>query len=222
MLGAMAADMDRHRARDAAEGRKLFQLDENALPKALRRGNETKVRQLVAYYNTRGGLTPLHFAVLGGHAAVVEQLLAAGAAVDAKDRMGETPLNFAAEEGHAAVAKQLLAAGAGVDAKGQDGATPLHLAVYGCKNAAVVEQLLAAGADGAAAADNGSTPRSIAQGAVLAMLVAAEEEAQRLRSIAFAMGLQERLGAASVVRGLEPELLRMVVELVYPPVDNVL
>ena len=27
---------------------------------------------------------------------------------------------------------------------------------------------------------------------------------------------------ASVVRGLDPELLRMVVELVYPPVDNVL
>ena len=88
-----------------------------------------------------------------------------------------------------------------------------------------MEQLLAAGADGAAAANNGSTPRSIAQGRggeVLAMFVAAEEEAQRLRSIAFAMGLQERLGAASVVRGLDPELLHMVVELVFPPVDNVL
>ena len=76
----------------------------------------------------------------------------------------------------------------------------------------MAEQLLAAGADGDAAANNGSTPRSIAQGAVLAMIVATE----RLRSIAFAMGLQERLGAASVVLGLEPELLRMVVELVYP------
>ena len=98
----------------------------------------------------------------------------------------------------------------------------------------MVEQLLAAGADGAAAADdglqwlhaevagnNGSTPRSIAQGrggGVLAMFVAVEEA----HSIAFAMGLKERLGAASVVRGLDPDLLRMVVELVYPPVDNVL
>ena len=36
------------------------------------------------------------------------------------------------------------------------------------------------------------------------------------------MGLQERLGAASEVRVLDPDLLRMVVELVYPPVDNVL
>ena len=86
-----------------------------------------------------------------------------------------------------------------------------------------MKQLLAAGADEAAAADDDSTPRSIAQGArVRAMLVAAEQESQRLRSTAFAMGLQERLGAASVVLGLEPELLRMMVELVYPPVDNVL
>ena len=100
----------------------------------------------------------------------------------------------------------------------QRGRTPLYTAAFG-RRAAVVEQLLAAGADGAAAANNGRTPRSIAQGdGVLAMFVAA----QRLRSIAFAMGLQERLGAASVVQGLDPELVRMVVELVYPPVDNVL
>ena len=100
----------------------------------------------------------------------------------------------------------------------QDGRTPLHIAVD-LGRAAVVEQLLAAGADGAAAANNGATPRSVAQGAgggFLAMFLAAEEKAQRLCSIAFAMGLQERLGAASVVRGLDPELLRMVVELVYP------
>ena len=94
----------------------------------------------------------------------------------------------------------------------QGGQTPLHRAAqHG--HAAVVEQLLAAGADTAAAANNGSTPRSIAQDrGVLATFVAAEEKAQRLRSIALAMGLQERLGAASVVRGLDPEVLRMVVE----------
>ena len=85
----------------------------------------------------------------------------------------------------------------------------------------MVEQLFAAGADGAAAANDGSTPKSIALvlgERFLPMFVAAEKKARRLRSIALAMGLQERLGAASVVRGLEPELLRMVVELVYPPV----
>ena len=33
------------------------------------------------------GFTPLHWAAAGGHAAVVEQLLAAGAAMDAKDNV---------------------------------------------------------------------------------------------------------------------------------------
>ena len=42
------------------------------------------------------------------------------------------------------------------------------------------------------------------------LLLAAERE----RSVAFAMGHQERLGAASLVRGLKPEVLRMVLELV--------
>ena len=68
----------------------------------------------------------------------------------------------------------------------QGGDTPLHLAARR-GHAAVVEQLLAAGADGAAAAVDGSTPR-YRGGGVLAMFMAAEEEAPRLRSIAFAMG----------------------------------
>ena len=103
----------------------------------------------------------------------------------------------------------------------QNGFAPLHLAAHG-GYAAVVEQLLAAGAAGAAAANHGTTPKDLAEdrgGECLAMFVAAEE---KVHSIAFAMGLQERLGAVSVVRGLDPDLLRMVVELAYPPVDNVL
>jgi hypothetical protein len=105
----------------------------------------------------------------------------------------------------------------------QDGWSPLHFAAER-GHEAEVKQLLAAGADVFAAANDASTPRFIAQDArVRAILAAAEEEVPRLRSIAFAMGSQERLGAASVVRGLEdPELLRMVVEFVYPPsVENV-
>ena len=35
----------------------------------------------------QGGEMPLHRAAYGGHTAVVEQLLAAGAAVDAKDKV---------------------------------------------------------------------------------------------------------------------------------------
>ena len=37
---------------------------------------------------------------------------------------------------------------------------------------------------------------------------------ERVRSVAFAMGLHERLGAKSLVRPLQPEVLRMVLHLV--------
>ena len=56
---------------------------------------------------------------------------------------------------------------------------------------------------------SGVTPYGHAEG-VVAVLASAEQR----RSVAFAMGLQERLGAASLLRGLDPELVRMVVELV--------
>ena len=38
-------------------------------------------------------------------------------------------------------------------------------------------------------------------------------QVEQARSMAVAMGLQERLGAASLVRALDQELVRMVVEL---------
>ena len=136
-----------------------------------------------------------------------------------------TQLHLAAEQGLEALALALVAAGTDTEAKNNHGETPLHLAAEN-GHEAVALALVKAGADVAAAADDGSTPRSVAQDhGNLAMFVAAEEEAQRLReerTIAFAMGLQERLGAASVVWVLEPELLRMVVELVYSSVGNVL
>ena len=37
---------------------------------------------------------------------------------------------------------------------------------------------------------------------------------ERARCIAFAMGLRERLGAGSLVRALDPEVVRMVLDLV--------
>ena len=113
------------KARDAAAGRKLLLRDKDALLKAATGGCHTEVRQLVACgadmaITGRCGWKPLHLAASGGHAAVVEKLLAAGAAVDAKDKHGgETPLHRAASEGRAAVVEQLLAAGAAVDAKNE-------------------------------------------------------------------------------------------------------
>ncbi|KAJ1489913.1 hypothetical protein T484DRAFT_1778803 [Baffinella frigidus] len=228
------------KARDAAEGRKLLLQYVGAHLIAADSGDETEAG------SATGGLHPQRPPSMEG--APETRALAslsvdedpAGMAVpgtasedmarDAAEEklllqyVGALLIAIAADSGDETEVRQLVACGADVNTANENGYTPLHHAAYG-GHAAVVQQLLAAGADGAAEDEEGTTPRSIAQGRggeVLAMFVAAEEKAQRLRSTAFAMGLQERLGAASAMRELDPELLRMVVELVYPPVDNVL
>ncbi|MEW6164444.1 MAG: ankyrin repeat domain-containing protein [Pseudomonadota bacterium] len=56
--------------------------------------------------------TALHYAAFAGHGALVDDLLAAGADVNARSTNGSTVVMMAAREGHLAVARQLLAAGA--------------------------------------------------------------------------------------------------------------
>lgn len=56
--------------------------------------------------------TALHYAALAGHAGRVEDLLAAGADVNARSTNGSTVVMMAAREGHAALAERLLEAGA--------------------------------------------------------------------------------------------------------------
>ena len=56
--------------------------------------------------------TALHYATFAGNAELVEDLLGAGAEVNARSTNGSTVVMMAAREGHAALAKRLLAAGA--------------------------------------------------------------------------------------------------------------
>ena len=55
----------------------------------------------------RDGATPLHAAAAAGHAAVVRQLVAAGAPDDARDLSGQTPLMVAAAQDRAAAVEAL-------------------------------------------------------------------------------------------------------------------
>eukprot|EP00435_Cladocopium_sp_Y103_P041008 s801_g11.t1 len=70
----------------------------------------------------------LHRAAAGDHPAIVEFLLAEGAAVDVLNGGSWTPLHFAAANGRGESAKLLLAAKASVDIKNNKGKTPLDLA----------------------------------------------------------------------------------------------
>lgn len=56
--------------------------------------------------------TALHYAVFAGHAGPAEDLLAAGADVNARSTNGSTVVMMAAREGHAALARRLIEAGA--------------------------------------------------------------------------------------------------------------
>ncbi|KAK4206585.1 hypothetical protein QBC37DRAFT_356693 [Rhypophila decipiens] len=100
---------------------------------------------------------PLIIASYFGHNTVVQQLLEAGAEVDAKDNDGRTPLHWASEQDHSTVVQQLLEAGAEVDAKDNDGRTPLHWA-SAKGHGTVVQQLLEAGAEVDAKKNDGWTP----------------------------------------------------------------
>ncbi|KAL1511540.1 hypothetical protein AB1Y20_006334 [Prymnesium parvum] len=92
------------------------------------------------------GLTALMRSSSQGDEACTAELIAAGAAVDARDSQeGFTALLMASAMGHLGVVQRLLAANADVEAKNNDGATALMLATYAQKEA-VVKVLLEHGA----------------------------------------------------------------------------
>jgi ankyrin repeat protein len=82
----------------------------------------------------------LHLAARRGYLAVVELLLAAGAAVSRWDHEGCTPLHEAAVGGHLEVARVLLAAGANTMATTNGGHSVLCAALVG-GNPALIELL---------------------------------------------------------------------------------
>ena len=99
----------------------------------------------------------LHRAATSGARLAVQDLLAAGIAVDALDEHNWTPLHLAAMAGHVEVVAALLGSGAQVNAKGQRGWTPLHVAALQ-HHTEVVALLVSAGAKADAAGEDNWTP----------------------------------------------------------------
>ena len=89
----------------------------------------------------------IHRAAWEGDIKAIEQHLAAGKDVDAKDDLyGDTPLLWAAGFGHKGVVEMLITKGADVNAKADGGWTPLHYATGG-NDMEIVELLIDKGAD---------------------------------------------------------------------------
>ncbi|XP_041613112.1 ankyrin repeat domain-containing protein 23 isoform X2 [Vulpes lagopus] len=89
--------------------------------------------------------TALHWACLKGHGQLVNRLLEAGAAVDARDLLDRTPVFWACRGGHLDILKQLLNQGAQVNARDKIWSTPLHVAVR-TRHCDCLEHLIACGA----------------------------------------------------------------------------
>jgi ankyrin repeat protein len=161
---------------------------------------------------------PLCGAASGGHLRVVQQLLAAGAAVDAPGAAHpNNPLLLAANSGHVAVAEALIAAGAAVNRVSQ-GWTPV-LAAVRSGHAACVRLLLQSGANPnlgnlklALARDSG--PRGAVQ--VLCPEVPLAHAVEALRVLLSwtepAVDLETVLDAADIQQDLAPVLLCHVAE----------
>ncbi len=102
------------------------------------------------------GSTPLHWAAYHDDLAKVDQLIRAGANVNAANDLGATPLWAASVNGSAPIVKRLLDAGAKPDAALLTGESPLMAAARAGKLAAV-DALLAKGANPNARGARGQT-----------------------------------------------------------------
>ena len=118
--------------------------------------------------------SPVADAAMRGDVAVVRELLAGGADVNAAQGDGMTALHWAAEHGDAELARMLLHAGAAVAPATRIGSyAPLHIAARNGHTSMAVLLLEAGGDATAAAPGTGTTPLHLAAVAGAAELVGA-------------------------------------------------
>ena len=111
----------------------------------------------------RYGWTPLHHSVINENLTAVQELLEAGADINAENNFGWMVLHLAARyNDHPSVIQTLLDAGSDVNGK-VHGQTPLHIAAERNDNQLVIQALLDAGADINAKDNVGRTPLEVAK-----------------------------------------------------------
>ena len=104
----------------------------------------------------------LFASVASGNLSAVQERLAGGAKVNARDPNGRTPLHFATRLEDWKVADLLISKGADVNARDALGKTPLHVAAFK-QNVEMIAFLLGRCADVNVRDNEGRTPLAIAQ-----------------------------------------------------------
>lgn len=146
--------------------------DEQLLNAALT-GNREGIQQALAAgarleaRDRRLDLTPLMLALYRDHPLAFEDLMQAGADVNARNPRGQTPLMMLASGGQRALVEKVLEAGATLNAQDELGNTALMWAAY-WGHLSVVERLLAAQADATLSNDDGNTALHLAASGGLA------------------------------------------------------
>ncbi|HEY9231514.1 MAG TPA: ankyrin repeat domain-containing protein [Blastocatellia bacterium] len=140
---------------------------EDSFIEAARKGRQqTVAARLAAGANpndSRLSTTVLMYAAKEGHADIVQELLNAGAKLDAKDNDGDTALMYAAIDGRVDVVRALFNAGANVNAVNNRGDTPLLAAALRGRTEVVRLLLVAGDADVNAKNQKGQTALSLAE-----------------------------------------------------------
>jgi len=173
---------------------------------------------------------------VAGREAIIRSLLLNGADVCAKNKSGRTPLHQAVFQDSVGALKLLLEHGADMSATECGGSNVLHWAVKkhnvefdkanrrGVETAVeMIQILLAHGtdvhtkiADLSATTDAGKTPEDVADTEDLKEMMRSAllraEKTRRAMLEAFTMGQHKRLGAASRILPLSPDVVQMIMD----------
>lgn len=159
-----------HRRRDVIDALLSYRLDELDIFEASALGEADRLASLLASDASLAGVIapdgfqPLHLAAYFGHLALVRELIARGADVNAVARNPSQvqPLHSAVSGRNGAIVELLLEAGSDPNAQQAHGWTALHSAAHQ-GNMRLVELLLENGADPAVAAENGELASDMAR-----------------------------------------------------------